>query len=158
MTDCVFCKIIRHEAPADYIAEWPEAVAFKPLNPVTPGHILVVPAVHVTDFAQNTVVTSAIMARAASLVNTLPHNDWNLITSKGPTATQTVYHLHVHLVPRRHGDGLHLPWTEKEAILARLDRVIELLEDIRDARRARIEAEITTLADPDRVYLPAVDE
>ena len=45
-----------------------------------------------------------------------------------------------------------------EQILARLDRVIELLEDIRDARRAQTEAEITTLADPDRVYLPAVDE
>lgn len=114
MTDCVFCKIVRHEAPADYIAEWPEAVAFKPLNPVTPGHILVVPAVHVADFAQNLVVTSAVMARAASLVNTLPHNDWNLITSKGPAATQTVYHLHVHLVPRRPGDGLHLPWTGQE--------------------------------------------
>lgn len=45
-----------------------------------------------------------------------------------------------------------------EAILDRLDRVIELLEDIRDARRARTETEITTLADPERVYLPAVDE
>jgi len=45
-----------------------------------------------------------------------------------------------------------------EEILARLDRVIELLEDIRDARRAQTETEVTTLADPERVYLPAVDE
>lgn len=45
-----------------------------------------------------------------------------------------------------------------EQILARLDRVIELLEDIRDARRAQTETEVTTLADPERVYLPAVDE
>ena len=45
-----------------------------------------------------------------------------------------------------------------EAILARLERVIELLEDIRDARRAQTETEVTTLADPERVYLPAVDE
>lgn len=45
-----------------------------------------------------------------------------------------------------------------EQILARLDRVIELLEDIHDARRAQTETEVTTLADPERVYLPAVDE
>lgn len=45
-----------------------------------------------------------------------------------------------------------------EAILDRLDRILELLEDIRDARRAQLEAEITTLADHGRVYLPAVDE
>lgn len=48
--------------------------------------------------------------------------------------------------------------TDTETILARLDRVIELLEDIRDARRAQTETEVTTLADPERVYLPAVDE
>ncbi|GAB3224210.1 hypothetical protein GCM10027447_12600 [Glycomyces halotolerans] len=109
--NCVFCKIVRHEAPAEYVAEWPEAIAFKPLAPVTPGHVLVAPAMHAVDFAQNLVVTSAVMARAASLANTLPHNDWNLITSKGAAATQTVGHLHVHLVPRCEGDGLALPWT-----------------------------------------------
>lgn len=159
---CVFCDIIANldkNPPPGLITEWEDAIALHPLNPVTEGHTLIIPRAHAADFATDWHVTAATAGRASEFVSKQRNPmDWNLITSKGPAATQTVYHLHVHLVPRRPGDGLHLPWTEEEGILARLDRVIELLEDIRDARRARIEAEITTLADPERVYLPDVDE
>lgn len=111
VNDCPFCKIIRGEAAAQMVAAWPDAIAFVPLDPVTPGHVLVVPTVHVSDFIVERDATAAVMNRAAILADTLPALDWNLITSAGPAATQTVYHLHVHLVPRRRGDGLHLPWT-----------------------------------------------
>lgn len=109
MRDCVFCKIARHEAPAKYIAEWPHAVAFTPIDPVTPGHILVIPTKHVSDFAEDPETTAAVMRDAAGLAKTLG-GDCNLITSKGRSATQSVFHLHVHLIPRKTGDQLMVPW------------------------------------------------
>lgn len=114
--DCVFCRIVEGEAPAEEWRRWPDAVAIEPLNPVVPrdrympGHVLIIPAVHVNSFTDDPVVTATVMARAASFASTY-FRDCNLITSRGPAATQTVYHLHVHLVPRVEGDGLHLPWT-----------------------------------------------
>lgn len=115
MRDCVFCKIIRHEAPARWVAILTNSSAIHPLNPVTPGHILVVPNQHAADFAENPEVTASVMRDAASLAQRLG-GDCNLITSKGPSATQTVFHLHVHLVPRRPGDGLTLPWTGQSRV------------------------------------------
>lgn len=85
-----------------------DAVAvFEPLNPVVPGHLLVVPFRHVHDALADPEVTAYTMAYAAEVATP----DCNLITSVGPAATQTVPHLHVHIVPRREGDGLMLPWT-----------------------------------------------
>jgi histidine triad (HIT) family protein len=78
-----------------------------PLRPGRPGHVLVIPKTHVRDFQDDPIVTAATMARAAELGD----GQMNLITSAGEAATQTVFHLHVHLVPRTEGDGLTLPWT-----------------------------------------------
>lgn len=116
MDECPFCAIIRGEADAMMVAAWPDAVAFHPLKPVTNGHTLVVPTEHVADFIVAPEVTAATMRRAATLADTLPVHQWNLITSCGTDATQTVFHFHIHLVPRRTGDGLALPWTSREGI------------------------------------------
>lgn len=109
MTACPFCAIVAGDAPATVLAVWPDAVAIEPLNPVTPGHVLVIPREHVKDFAQDPFVTAAVMHRAAQHARTVG-GEMNLITSRGEAATQSVFHLHVHLVPRREGDGLALPW------------------------------------------------
>ena len=112
MDSCVFCKIVEGKAPAVIVDRWDDAVAFTPLNPVALGHTLVVPLAHVANFTTDPDVTMRTMARAAMLARAMePSGHWNLITSKGQHATQTVHHLHVHLVPRRLGDGLSLPWT-----------------------------------------------
>jgi histidine triad (HIT) family protein len=108
---CVFCQIVRGESPAQMVYRWPDAVAFIPLDPVVLGHVLVVPTRHVKDFAEDPETTMRTMARAAELPRKLePGASWNLITSKGRAATQSVFHLHVHLIPRKHGDQLMLPW------------------------------------------------
>ena len=107
MKECVFCKIARKEAPATVVAEWDDCLAFVPLNPVVPGHVLVIPKAHRDDFKQDPFVTASVMYKAAMLAR----GPCNLITSAGKEATQTVFHFHVHLVPRRDGDGLMLPWT-----------------------------------------------
>lgn len=107
---CIFCEIVAGRAPAKVVGRWAEAIVIVPLNPVTEGHLLVIPTQHVMDARIEPITTGMVMARAASLA---PH-PCNLITSVGAEATQTVFHLHVHIVPRREGDGLPLPWTPQQ--------------------------------------------
>ncbi|MFE2751658.1 HIT family protein [Actinosynnema sp. NPDC059335] len=117
MTNCPFCSIAAGDAPAVVVRSWPDAVAIRPRSGgVNPGHVLVLPRVHVDDVGVDPAVTAAVMRRAAELAAELP--DANVITSKGRVATQTVRHLHVHVVPRREDDGLPLPWTPRPAARA----------------------------------------
>lgn len=104
---CPFCDY----ADSDRIIErGGESYVIEPLNPVAPGHVLVIPYAHVDDFAENPRVSAEVM-RHAALFARMRMSDANLITSRGKAATQTVRHLHVHLVPRYAGDGLRLPWS-----------------------------------------------
>ncbi|WP_394436211.1 HIT family protein [Streptomyces sp. SGAir0957] len=109
---CPFCEIVAGRAPAALVVHrhyWPDAMAIIPLNPVVEGHALVIPKTHVRDFAADPEVSAATMRRAAELMqwSTRP---MNLITSRGREATQSVFHLHLHLIPRAENDGLALPW------------------------------------------------
>lgn len=102
MAACVFCSIVAGRSPAVVVREWGDVIAIRPLDPVTPGHLLVIPHTHVADVGEDPVVSARTMACAAS---------------KGTDATQTVFHLHVHVVPRRAEDALPLPWTpQQEAV------------------------------------------
>jgi histidine triad (HIT) family protein len=105
--DCIFCQIARFDTEGQVIRDWGRVVVFEPLSPVTPGHLLVVPKMHVAHAGVNPAVTAETFGVAAREA-TGP--GFNLITSAGPEATQTVFHLHVHIVPRRKDDGLLLPW------------------------------------------------
>ena len=108
---CVFCLIGMNKAPANIVQEWDETISFVPLNPVVEGHVLVVPKMHVMDFTDIPSVAGTTMQRAGELAaRRWPDQQFNLITSKGRDATQSVFHLHVHLVPRTKNDGLALPW------------------------------------------------
>ncbi|WP_405479904.1 HIT family protein [Streptomyces anulatus] len=110
MSDCVFCRIAAGQAPATIVREWDDAIAIRPRSGgCTDGHVFVLPRVHVEDAGTDIEVTKAVMGRAVELMAELPAA--NLITSKGAEATQSVFHLHVHIVPRRDGDDLPLPWT-----------------------------------------------
>jgi histidine triad (HIT) family protein len=105
--ECPFCD---YEGPSKILHDFGDVIVIEPLQPVTPGHLLVIPKAHVPSFAPSPPTTAVVMQRAAEWVAT-KGGDWNLITSKGEAATQTVGHLHVHLVPRSKGDGLALPWA-----------------------------------------------
>lgn len=107
--DCPFCAIAAGTAPATVVHRWHDAMAFIPLHPVVEGHVLVIPDRHVADFATDPEVSAATMRRAAELMR-WTDRPMNLITSRGREATQSVFHLHLHLVPRAEGDGLALPW------------------------------------------------
>lgn len=104
---CVFCRRV---VTGEYDESDRDAVIFEPRHPVTPGHRLIVPRLHVTDAADDPDITAAVM-RLAAVYAVGSGGDFNLITSRGSLATQTVFHLHIHFVPRRENDRLPLPWT-----------------------------------------------
>lgn len=111
---CPFCEIAAGRAPAEIVESFPDAIVIRPLNPAADGHLLVIPRGHVPDALADPAVTGLAMQRAA-VIGRLYGCDLNLITSVGPAATQTVRHLHVHIVPRFADDGLPLPWTPQQA-------------------------------------------
>ena len=113
--ECPFCQIHEGRAPATVAHRWrgQTDVAIVPLNPVTAGHLLIVPVDHITDPADGHVVVGRSMGRAAWLAKREGYASFNIILSYGADATQTVEHVHVHLIPRTVGDGLVLPWDPK---------------------------------------------
>lgn len=107
---CVFCAIIDGREPADIVARWNNAIAIVPLDPVTPGHLLVIPHRHTTDWVASPAIAAVAMHRAAELASERGIWPANLITSAGREATQSVFHTHLHIIPRADNDGLALPW------------------------------------------------
>jgi histidine triad (HIT) family protein len=110
-SDCVFCDIVNGLSPANVVYEDDAVLAFVPLNPVVDGHIIVVPKTHSDDFTESPSLTAITVSRASALASKM--GPVNLITSRGREATQSVFHLHIHLVPRKEGDGLQLPWSDQ---------------------------------------------
>lgn len=106
--DCVFCEIVGGRSPATIVESWDDTIAFVPLSPVTDGHVLVVPKSHVSDFGVAPAVSARTMNRAAKFAKR--YNSFNIITSAGRAATQSIDHLHIHVVPRSTDDGLMVPW------------------------------------------------
>jgi histidine triad (HIT) family protein len=119
--DCVFCRIINREAPALRVRSFLDAIVIVPLGPVVEGHRLVIPRAHVADFTEDPDVSAATMRCAAIYARDIG-GDANLITSRGAAATQTIHHLHIHVVPRRAGDGLALPWDPTPPLEPRQER------------------------------------
>lgn len=110
MSGCVFCSILAGDEPATIVRRGVHTLTIVPLNPVTEGHVITIPYAHVRYSTSDPKVTADTFGEAAvyAAVNNIgPHN---LIVNSGAEATQSVFHLHVHVVPRRKNDGLALPW------------------------------------------------
>jgi len=106
---CVFCAIVAGRSPAHIEERTRDALLFRPIDPVTPGHLLAIPLTHVARFHSDPRVTGRIMEQAARWAQDDEPN-YNIIVNTGSHAGQTVFHLHVHLVPRWPQDGLVMPW------------------------------------------------
>ena len=116
MPDCLFCRIAAGELPAEVIATSERAIAFMDINPATRGHALVIPRAHATDVGdigeEDLAACAALAARVAALAREdLGAAGVNILNSSGPAAWQTVFHFHLHVIPRYEGDPLRLPWT-----------------------------------------------
>ncbi len=116
--DCLFCRIVSGEIPATLVAEDERTVAFMDINPATKGHALVIPRDHAPDLLSIPQEDLDACMRASQrlarrIKERLGADGINLINSCGPAAWQTVFHFHVHVVPRYADDPLELPWTPK---------------------------------------------
>ena len=114
--DCLFCKIVAGEIPSTRVNEDERTVTFMDINPATRGHLLVVPREHARDLLEIDPEDLAAVARAAQrIAQTMPDrlgaDGVNLINSCGRAAWQTVFHFHMHVIPRYDADPLRLPWT-----------------------------------------------
>jgi histidine triad (HIT) family protein len=120
--DCAFCRIVNgDDATARIVYRDDETVAFFPLNPVAAGHTLVVPRRHVPEVWGLTghdaaSLSHATLAVAHAVRDALAPDGLNVIQSNGRAATQSVWHVHVHLVPRWEGDAQIVDWPTSERV------------------------------------------
>ena len=113
--DCLFCKIVAGEIPGTIVAEDERTVSFMDINPATRGHALVVPRRHAVDLGELDGDDLAACAEAARRLarkarEALGAEGVNLLNSWGQAAWQTVFHFHLHVIPRYADDPLQLPW------------------------------------------------
>ena len=117
---CAFCAIaVGRDRSVDIVCEEPLWLAFFPTAPATPGHTLVIPRAHIPDLWQADSVLGEALMRGAIRVgraigDALAPDGMNLITSAGSAAEQTVFHLHLHVVPRWRTDPIGPIWPPKE--------------------------------------------
>lgn len=118
--DCLFCGIITGDVPAARVHEDDRTVAFMDIQPATRGHAFVVPRGHAADLleigVQDLAACAATAQRVAGLaMSNLGADGVNLVNACGAAAWQTVFHYHVHVIPRYDGDPLVLPWQPGSA-------------------------------------------
>lgn len=116
--NCIFCKIIKKEIPADFVYENDEVVAFLDIKPINKGHVLIVPKEHHEDMLSTPeAVLSEMIATtknvANAIVKAVKADGFNIGVNTKPAAGQVVFHTHFHVIPRFKGDGL-VHWPHKE--------------------------------------------
>jgi histidine triad (HIT) family protein len=119
MTDCVFCAILAGAAPAEPIAETDDALAFMNANPAALGHVLVIPRRHAADIwdltPEDGLGVWSLAHRVAHAAREAFHPDGlNLFQANRRAGWQSVFHFHIHVVPRWNGDPLVPNWDEPQ--------------------------------------------
>jgi histidine triad (HIT) family protein len=114
--DCIFCKILAGELSSTIVDEDERTIAFMDIAPATRGHALVIPRAHSPDLlsvdpGDLAAVAQASRRLAARMRERLGAEGVNLVNSCGALAWQTVFHFHMHVIPRYPDDPLRLPWT-----------------------------------------------
>jgi len=119
-SDCLFCGIVAGDVAGEVVASDEHTVAFMDINPATRGHALVVPREHSADLMdisdealERTMVAARRLARR--MEETLEPDGFNILNACRPAAWQTVFHFHVHVIPRYDDDPLKLPWVPRGA-------------------------------------------
>jgi histidine triad (HIT) family protein len=119
-SDCIFCKILRGELPGEVVDEDEHTVAFMDINPWTRGHAVVIPRRHARNLYEiddDELARTAVAAKrlATRMRDRLGCDGINLINSCEPAAWQTIFHLHIHVIPRYDDDPLQLPTRPQPA-------------------------------------------
>jgi len=126
--DCIFCKIVAGELPSETVDSDEHTLAFMDISPATRGHALVIPREHYSNLLEipdEELERTMLAARrlAARMQEALEPDGFNILNSCGAAAWQTVFHFHVHVVPRYDDDPLKLPWIPEEGDREEIARV-----------------------------------
>jgi histidine triad (HIT) family protein len=118
MSDCVFCKIVAKTIPATRVHEDEHTVAFMDIGQVNPGHVLVAAKAHAENiYGLDEIQAGAVFRAAARVARAIraafDPEGLSVYQANGKPAGQTVFHFHIHLVPRHDGDGMSLAWPVK---------------------------------------------
>ena len=110
MSDCIFCRIVSGEVPANKVYEDDEFVAFLDRNPINPGHTLLIPKKHYATVGEAPAEVSAGLASkwqklSQAILTSVGSSGFNIHINNGSEAGQDVFHLHCHIIPRFAGDG-----------------------------------------------------
>lgn len=132
MENCIFCKIANGEIPAATLYEDEDFRVILDLGPASKGHALILPKTHaanIYEISDELVGKAMILAKkmAAKMTEALGCDGFNIVQNNGETAGQTVFHFHMHLIPRYKGDNVGITWkpgeltdTDREEILAKI--------------------------------------
>jgi histidine triad (HIT) family protein len=130
MSDCIFCGIVAGDVPAQIVDSDAHTVAFMDINPATRGHALVIPRAHAADLIEisdedleRTMTAARRLVRRMEEV--LEPAGFNILNACRPAAWQTVFHYHLHVVPRYENDPLKLPWVPRGADLEQIAAVAD---------------------------------
>ena len=130
--DCIFCGIVAGDVPAEIVDSDEHTLAFMDINPATRGHALVIPRNHsadLLDISDEDLEQTIVAARrlVARMEKALEPDGFNVLNACRPAAWQTVFHYHLHVIPRYEDDPLQLPWRpvegDRPAIAAVADRI-----------------------------------
>ena len=107
MADCLFCKIVTGDIPAELVAESDRTIAFRDINPQAPTHVLVVPKDHHADLAALATADGSLLAEVAAQAHQvaaaegIAADGYRVVFNTGPRAGQTVFHVHAHVLGGR---------------------------------------------------------
>ena len=132
MSDCIFCKIANGEIPSATLYEDEDFRVILDLGPASKGHALILPKAHaanIYEISDDMAAKAMILAKkmATKMTEALKCDGFNIVQNNGEPAGQTVFHFHMHLIPRYKGDKVGLTWTPgkltdevKDEILAKI--------------------------------------
>jgi histidine triad (HIT) family protein len=131
--NCIFCGIVAGTVPSTQVAENERAIAFMDIAPATPGHLLVIPRAHSADLREASAedLTAATLLAQSLVGRVIERLDGatgaNLLSCVGPDAWQTVFHTHLHVIPRYPDDPMVLPWKPQSGDMDEINAVSQKL-------------------------------
>jgi len=109
MEDCVFCKIVKGELPSEKVLENNDFIVIKPLNPEVEGHSLIIPKEHYKTFSDiPQELYKEFLKTTKETINKLEIESYNLVINSGKDSGREIPHVHMHVLPRKKGDGFKL--------------------------------------------------
>ena len=133
--DCIFCKLSNGDIPTNALYEDDVVKVIFDLNPASKGHVLILPKNHFDDIYSMDDATAAHVFQVAvkvakAMKETLGCEGLNIVQNNGEIAGQTVFHFHMHIIPRYKGDTANIKWVQNEVDQAVVDEIISKAKDL----------------------------